>query len=171
MKELTEEEIKNIMFNEWFTVAEKYGVHIEASKVTKLTEEELKTVELSKAEDLIKQLNQIPDQNKDFEAMYRYEGAPPQRDFCVRMINLDKFYSKEEINIMSFRGDNKKFGHKKQNYSIFNFKGGSNCNHYWVEYAILRDDDGKIESAVAMGRAKGIAGQDANSSNNFFRLK
>jgi hypothetical protein len=85
------------------------------------------------------------------------------------MINLDKFYTKEEINILSFKGANKKFGHNKQNYSIFQFKGGVSCKHYWVEYAVYTDENGKIESAVAMGKAKGIAGEPANASNNYHR--
>jgi hypothetical protein len=152
----TEEQIREEMFAEWFKRAEKYGRHIEASKVTKMS-----------AEDLIKDLQDIPDQNKDFKVMYRYEGATPQRDFCVRMINLDKFYTKEEINILSFKGANKKFGHNKQNYSIWNYHGGSFCKHYWMEYAVHTDENGKIESAVAMGKAKGLAGQAASASNRF----
>ena len=33
--------------------------------------------------------------------------------------------------MMSFRGINKELGHNKQNYSLFKFKGGKNCHHYW----------------------------------------
>ena len=32
---------------------------------------------------------------------------------------------------MSFRGINKELGHKGQSYSLFKYKGGVNCQHYW----------------------------------------
>jgi len=40
-------------------------------------------------------------------------------------------FRKEDINMMSFRGVNKELGHKGQNYSLFKYKGGVNCHHYW----------------------------------------
>jgi hypothetical protein len=40
-------------------------------------------------------------------------------------------FRKEDINMMSFRGVNKELGHKRRNYSLFKYKGGKNCHHYW----------------------------------------
>jgi hypothetical protein len=40
-------------------------------------------------------------------------------------------FRKEDINMMSFKGVNKELGHKGQNYSLFKFKGGVNCHHFW----------------------------------------
>ena len=40
-------------------------------------------------------------------------------------------FRKEDITLMSFRGVNKELGHKGQNYSLFKYKGGVNCQHYW----------------------------------------
>lgn len=42
-------------------------------------------------------------------------------------------YRKEDIDQASFQGVNKEFGHKGQNYSLFRFKGGVNCGHYFSE--------------------------------------
>lgn len=33
--------------------------------------------------------------------------------------------------MMSFRGINRELGHKRRNYSLFKYKGGKNCHHYW----------------------------------------
>jgi len=40
-------------------------------------------------------------------------------------------FRKEDIGMMSFKGANKELGHKKQNYSLFLYKGGVNCKHLW----------------------------------------
>jgi len=53
------------------------------------------------------------------------------RPFCVRMLDADKLYRKEDIDMMSFNGVNNKFGHNGQNYSLFKYKGGVNCYHRW----------------------------------------
>ena len=53
------------------------------------------------------------------------------RKFCDNLIKKNKLYRKEDIDIMSFKGENKEFGHKGQSYSIFKFKGGVNCYHRW----------------------------------------
>ena len=42
-------------------------------------------------------------------------------------------YRKEDIDNASFQGVNNNFGHKGQNYSLFRFKGGIYCGHYWRE--------------------------------------
>ena len=106
---------------------------------------------------------------KDDEIVFRYEGPSPQRSFCKEMIRLNKFYSREEINIMSFSGKNKSFGHNGNNYSIWKYKGGVNCNHRWVSYTVKRDKNGKVTQSVKINNAVGIAGEIASSSNNFYR--
>ena len=32
---------------------------------------------------------------------------------------------------MSFKGVNRKLGHNGRNYSLFKYKGGKNCKHFW----------------------------------------
>jgi len=107
---------------------------------------------------------------KDDEIVFRYEGPSPQRDFCKEMIRLNKFYSRQEINIMSFSGKNKSFGHNGNNYSIWKYKGGVNCLHRWVSYTVKRDKNGKVTQSVKINNAVGIAGEIASSSNNFYRF-
>jgi len=104
---------------------------------------------------------------KGEETVYRYEGPSPERDFCKQMIRLDKFYSREEINIMSFQGRNKSFGHKGQNYSIWKYLGGPFCKHRWVVYTIIRNKRNKITQTVKVNNAPGISGEAANASNRF----
>ena len=58
------------------------------------------------------------------------------RDFCRTMMGRTGkgvVYRKEDIDNASFSGVNNNFGHKGQNYSLFRFKGGIYCGHYWRE--------------------------------------
>ena len=58
------------------------------------------------------------------------------RDFCRTMMGRTSkgvVYRKEDIDNASFSGVNNNFGHKGQNYSLFRFKGGIYCGHYWRE--------------------------------------
>ena len=69
------------------------------------------------------------------EIRYRYEGASPQRQFCKNFIN--QLYTRDEINQLSFQGANPGFGPDgTQNYSIFKYKGGPNCKHFWQKYEV-----------------------------------
>jgi len=71
----------------------------------------------------------------------RYEYAEKyssgkSRKFCKNMMSRTAkgvVYRKEDIADASFSGVNKSFGHKGQNYSLFRFKGGVNCGHFFNE--------------------------------------
>lgn len=75
---------------------------------------------------------------------YRYDGSKlPQRIFCKTMMGLNKLYTKADINQMSFQGVNGEFAKKgTRNYSIFKYRGGANCKHYWREVEVILDEDG-----------------------------
>jgi len=64
---------------------------------------------------------------------------PNSREFCTVLINQDKLYRIEDINMMSFRGVNPI---AKRNYSIFRLRGHWNCRHTWQRevYLIERDN-------------------------------
>ena len=71
-----------------------------------------------------------------YRVRYEYVTAGNQPDvidttrtFCKSMMTTHKgrIFRKEDINQMSFRGENKQFG----KYSIFQFKGSYNCRHRW----------------------------------------
>lgn len=101
------------------------------------------------------------------ELRFKYTGPSAERNFCKAMLRLNKIYTKEEINDMSKKIDTG-FRHKGQAYSLFDFKGGVNCKHYWEELSVFKNDDGTMVF-VSHGRAKGKAGEIASASNNFWR--
>lgn len=71
----------------------------------------------------------------------RYEYAEKyssgnSRQFCKNMMHRTSkgvVYRKEDVDQASFQGVNKSFGHKGKNYSLFKYKGGVNCGHFWSE--------------------------------------
>jgi hypothetical protein len=80
-----------------------------------------------------------------FKSRYRYSGNPnPERQFCKKMINANKLYRKEDIEMMSQKNVNPGFGMRPnpdQPYDIFLWKGGGllsddfpfgTCRHFWV---------------------------------------
>ena len=75
--------------------------------------------------------------NAGYKVRYAYSpvrNSEKSRRFCKQMESLTKksvVFRKEDISMMSFRGVNAELGHKKQNYSLFKFKGGKNCHHLW----------------------------------------
>ena len=79
---------------------------------------------------------------------------PNSRDFCKSMEKLtarDIVFRKEDINMMSFRGVNKELGHKKRNYSLFKYKGGVNCHHYWERIVYKKKDRVSEDEALKDG--------------------
>ena len=87
-----------------------------------------------------------------FKVRYAYmpiRKSPNSREFCKRMELYTQdgiIFRKEDIGLMSFRGVNRKLGHKGQNYSLFKYKGGKNCKHFWElrVYKKKVSDDAKI---------------------------
>jgi len=72
-----------------------------------------------------------------YKIRYAYmpvRNSADSRQFCKHMESFtsDKIvFRKEDINMMSFRGVNSDLGHNKRNYSLFKYKGGKNCHHFW----------------------------------------
>ena len=62
---------------------------------------------------------------------YRYTGPKDSRnrDFCARLLKLNKVFRREDINQLSVTGENVEFGI----YDIFRYKGSYNCRHFWKE--------------------------------------
>jgi len=80
-----------------------------------------------------------------FKSRYRYSGNPnPERQFCKKMINANKLYRKEDIEMMSQKNVNPGFGmhpNPDDPYDIFLWKGGGllsedfpfgTCKHFWI---------------------------------------
>jgi len=74
-----------------------------------------------------------------YKIRYEYSekySSGNSREFCKNMMGRTAkgvVYRKEDIDQASFQGVNNSFGHKGQNYSLFKYKGGVNCGHYWSE--------------------------------------
>ena len=71
--------------------------------------------------------------NKFFKVRYVYAGnRKPQRKFCKEMMRAQKLYRKEDIDRLSAINPNSSFGVNGEGpYSIFDFKGGPNCKHFF----------------------------------------
>jgi len=80
---------------------------------------------------------------KIFKTRYRYAGDKPgQRPFCAKMYSQNKVYRKEDIINMENQVVNKGWGPKgADTYSIWLYKGGGNCHHYWVRETYLKKSD------------------------------
>jgi hypothetical protein len=96
----------------------------------------------------------------------RYEYAEKyssgnSRKFCKSMMSRTGrgvVYRKEDIDQASFQGVNKSFGHKGQNYSLFKFKGGVNCGHFWNEnlYRLKKKTDGTYREDKSLASSEEV---------------
>lgn len=74
-----------------------------------------------------------------YKVRYEYSekySSDNSRNFCETMMGRTSkgvIYRKEDIEKAGKEGVNSSFGHKGQSYSLFRFKGGVNCGHYWNE--------------------------------------
>jgi hypothetical protein len=85
----------------------------------------------------------------------RYSYAPntagqDSREFCKKMVSANKVYRKEDIEAMGSKAVNAGFGPNGTNtYSIWFYKGGANCHHFWMRktYFRKRNQDGTFKTA------------------------
>ena len=81
---------------------------------------------------------------KIFKTRYRYAGKNQDstRDFCKKMTSQNKVYRKEDIIAMGSQVVNKGWGPEgADTYSIWLYKGGGSCGHYWVRETYLKKSD------------------------------
>ena len=110
-------------------------VHTEKVEDTEAEFDFTKLAEVSK--DDAKPNKESSQDNSTYKVRYSYapvRNSADSRRFCQRMELLtgqNLVFRKEDINMMSFRGVNKELGHKGQSYSLFKYKGGVNCHHFW----------------------------------------
>ncbi len=110
-------------------------IHTEKVEDTEAEFDFTKLAEVSK--DDAKPNKSSSQDNSTYKVRYSYapvRNSGNSRRFCMKMETLtgqNLVFRKEDINMMSFKGVNKELGHKGQNYSLFKYKGGVNCHHYW----------------------------------------
>ena len=66
---------------------------------------------------------------------FQYErvlSGSPDRDFCMSIEN--RYFRRLEIDLL--RDTNTEFGHERQPYSKWLYKGGPNCIHAWHKYLV-----------------------------------
>jgi hypothetical protein len=81
---------------------------------------------------------------------FQYErvlSGSPDRDFCSSIEN--RYFRRLEIDLL--RDMNTEFGHEKQPYSKWLYKGGPNCVHAWHKY--LFQGKNKTDQGMAEGKA------------------
>ncbi len=80
----------------------------------------------------------------------RYTYAPDRysddsREFCKKMVNAKRVYRKEDIIAAGDRAVNPGFGpNGADTYSIWLYKGGPRCQHFWKRQTYLRKNNKKI---------------------------
>jgi len=82
---------------------------------------------------------------------FKYErvlSGAPDRDFCTSIEN--RYFRRLEIDLL--RDTNVEFGHERQPYSKWLYKGGPNCVHAWRRYLVQGD------VVADQGMAEGTAG-------------
>jgi hypothetical protein len=123
-----------------------------------------------------------------FKIRYSYEGRlGAERDFCQKMVSAGRTYRKEDITLAGSKGVNKGFGPQgADDYSIWLYKGGVNCNHFWMRKIYLRRNNKQISVNEARKMILDLdpadrpmarwqenepeVAQTASESNNFWSL-
>jgi hypothetical protein len=103
-----------------------------------------------------------------YKVRYEYSekySSYNSRNFCVNMMSRTGngvVYRKEDIDQASFQGINNEFGHKGQNYSLFEYKGGVNCGHFWSEnlYRLKSKTDGTPYEDKALSSSEQVSSID-----------
>ena len=94
--------------------------------------------------DIIKRNHKTP------TAYFLYErvlSGAPDRDFCTSIEN--RYFRRMEIDLL--RDTNTEFGHERQPYSKWLYKGGPNCVHAWRKF--LFQGENKADLGMAQGNA------------------
>lgn len=108
-----------------------------------------------------------------YKVRYEYSerhSSDNSRSFCRQMMARTRrgvVYRKEDIDQASFQGVNKQLGHQGRPYSLFRFKGGVNCGHFWSEnlYRLKRKENGqfvKDRSLASNEEVDSITGYNPN---------
>jgi len=95
------------------------------------------------------------------ETVYRYSGPIAERGFCRAMLRLNKVYRRLEV--AQLNTANPTMAHSGGEYSVFNWKGGPNCRHYWEELTMFKSDGRTV--FLSHGPVMGSAGQTNNANS------
>ena len=111
-------------------------------------------------------------EGKRYKVRYAYapESAALQksnsREFCKKMIAAGKVYRKEDVLRMDGQAVNEGFGPRgAATYSIWLYKGGARCHHFWMRKTYLAKGEGvtpdvgnpNAEVSVNKAKAEGVS--------------
>ena len=111
-------------------------------------------------------------EGKRYKVRYAYapESAALQksnsREFCKKMIAAGKVYRKEDVERMDGQAVNEGFGPRgAATYSIWLYKGGARCHHFWMRKTYLAKGEGvtpdvgnpNAEVSVNKAKAEGVS--------------
>ena len=124
-----------------------------------------------------------------FKIRYIYSGAKDgEREFCNKMLNANKVYRKEDIELAGTKVVNAGLGLKgADTYNIWLYKGGVNCKHFWLRKVYLRRNnsslsvnearkmilelDPKDRKKAKWQENETLVAQPAQASNNYFKAE
>ena len=103
-----------------------------------------------------------------FKVRYQYAPLKPTktkgknvtRDFCSKMVSAKKIYRKEDIIMMGSKAVNPGWGlDGVDKYSIWLYKGGGDCHHYWMRKTYMQkgksiDINSPLVPTISVNKAK-----------------
>jgi hypothetical protein len=104
-----------------------------------------------------------------FKSRYRYSGdiSSTSREFCVKMLNANKVYRKEDIIRMSSQPVNEGWGPKgAATYDVFLYKGGGACHHFWTRETYRKKADVNNPNAEQITAAQARKAGEILPTNN-----
>ena len=106
----------------------------------------------------------VTEEGKRYKVRYAYAPESTKtnsREFCKKMIAAGKVYRKEDIERMDGQAVNAGFGISgAATYSIWLYKGGARCHHFWMRKTYLAKgegvtpDVGNPNAEVSVNKAK-----------------
>ena len=96
---------------------------------------------------------------------FRYDrvlSGAPDRDFCTSIEN--RYFRRLEIDLL--RDVNREFGHERQPYSKYLWKGGPNCVHAWRRFVFTPKEKNKEAQLKDLGMVSGTPGIPPKSMPN-----
>jgi hypothetical protein len=88
----------------------------------------------------------LTDEGRRYKVRYSYAPNATKansREFCKKMIAASKVYRKEDIERMGGQAVNAGFGPEgAATYSIWLYKGGARCHHFWMRKTYLAKSEG-----------------------------
>jgi hypothetical protein len=106
----------------------------------------------------------VTEEGRRYKVRYAYAPNATKdnsREFCKKMVSANKVYRKEDIERMGGQAVNAGFGPEgAATYSIWLYKGGARCHHFWMRKTYLAKaegvtpDVGNPNAEVSVNQAK-----------------